>query len=263
MVQSLITVLPDPDRLAQAAAADIAAELRRAIAARGTAHCVLTGGETPLPTYCCLAQSPLAEAVAWGRVHFWWTDERWVSSDNPLSNQRAARAALLDRLAATPEQVHAVDVAAPSAEAAAADYERRLRQCFGDRPVFDVVLLGVGEDGHVASLFPGSPALACGRDWVVVERRAPKPPAVRVSLSLPALVAGRYHILLAQGAAKVAVVRRLHGPQRGSLPIDRFLSMAPQVRAYVDKAAWSPDGKEGGPRDPQVLGRAPTHRSDC
>lgn len=243
MDQSLIVrVLPDPDRLARVAAADIAAKLRRAIASRGAAHFVLAGGETPLSTYRCLARAPLVDSVDWRRVHFWWTDERWVAADQPSSNQGAARAALLDRVAPDPARVHAIDVTTSSAPAAAADYEQRLRRCFGAQLIFDVVLLGVGEDGHVASLFPGSSELTRG-NWVVVECHAPKPPALRISLNLPALAAAHCHVLLAQGTAKASILRRLCEGGTGELPIERLLAITPPVRAYVDQAAWSPDAR--------------------
>lgn len=240
MDHPLITVLPDPEQLAGAAARHIAAQLRRAIARRGIAHCVLTGGRTPLPTYRFLAQSPLAVSVDWDRVHFWWTDERWLPADDAASNQRAARAELLEPLAIAHTWVHAVDVSAPTADAAAADYEHCLSRWLGNRGLFDVVVLGVGEDGHIASLFPGSSTLMPPeRRRVVVEHRAPKPPSVRVSLTLMALAAARSHVLLIEGKTKAGVVRQLCEPSHSDLPIQRLLALARNVRIYVDEAAFS------------------------
>lgn len=238
MAQSLsLRVFDDADSLARAAAESIAGLLQDAVRTRGEAHWLLSGGTTPVRTYGHIARLALKGTVDWGRVHFWWGDERWVSSSDPLSNQGMAHDALLVHLPLTTGHVHAFDVAAPSPEAAAAAYEGELRRVFRNRPLFDVALLGVGDDGHVASLFPGSRCLDEAR-WAVVERRAPKQPGTRVSLGVTTLAAARCHIVLAQGRAKAEVLGRIL--QRGEdLPITRVLAGGRDVRWFVDAAAWT------------------------
>lgn len=254
MAQSLsLRVFEDADRLADAAAADIAGLLRDAVSARSEAHWLLAGGTTPVRTYVQIARAALEGGVDWARVHFWWTDERWVSAANPLSNQGMAHDALLGHLPVPAGHIHAIDVAAPSPEAAAATYEAELRRAFQDCLRFDVALLGVGEDGHVASLFPQSRALE-ETAWVVVERDAPKPPPIRISLGPAALAAARCHMVVVQGGAKAGILRRalFHGED---LPIARVLAGARDARWLVDAAAWPmpPAARSAGAREPLAL----------
>lgn len=254
MAQSLsLRVFDDADSLARAAAESIADLLHDAVRTRGEAHWLLAGGTTPVRTYGHIARSALKGTVDWGRVHFWWGDERWVRAGNPLSNQGMAHDALLTHLPVATGHIHAFDVAAPSPEAATAAYEGELRRVFQIRPLFDVALLGVGEDGHVASLFPGSRCLDEAR-WVVVERRAPKQPETRVSLGVTTLAAARCHVVLAQGRAKAEVLRRvLQGGE--DLPITRVLAGGRDIRWFVDTAAW-PLAPAGVAPDPVPLREA-------
>jgi 6-phosphogluconolactonase len=200
-----LRVLPEPESLAAAAASEIASRLAGAVGERGRASWALAGGSTPRRAYELLARDHAA--LPWDRIHVFWGDERCVPPDHADSNFAMARRALLDRVAIPPANVHRVR-GELAAEGAALDYERELRGFFGDVAfaAFDVVLLGVGEDGHTASLFPGHPALAETTRWAVPVETAAKPPRWRVSLTLPVLCAARDVFVLAAGAGKRAVV---------------------------------------------------------
>jgi 6-phosphogluconolactonase len=207
----LVRVSPDSQVLAQTAAARLLVRLHDAQAERGLASIVLTGGRTAELIYRALAGSPARDAVDWHRVDVWWGDERFVPEGDPERNDSMARATLLDALPLDPARVHPMPAATPGddPEAAAARYAETLaasaRPGSEQLPHFDVLLLGVGEDGHVASVFPGHPA-AYETRAVAGVRGAPKPPPNRVTLTLPALNTAEEVWLLATGTEKAGAV---------------------------------------------------------
>jgi 6-phosphogluconolactonase len=206
-------VLETPEDVAEAAAAEIAAAL-----AEGARTLVLAGGNTPKRTYELLTQAD----VTWGRVTILFGDERCVPPDHPESNYRLARETLLDRVA--PGSVHRIAGELGPDEAA----ELYARIVASLAPL-DVVLLGAGEDGHTASLFPGHPEVSAA-GWAVGVRNAPKPPPDRVSLTLSALQGARKVIVLATGAGKADAVARA---KRGEVPS----GMIANARWLIDRAA--------------------------
>ncbi|XXF79041.1 6-phosphogluconolactonase [Myxococcaceae bacterium GXIMD 01537] len=187
-----------PEALASEAAAWFAQALGAALAARPRCSFALSGGSTPGPVLRALATHP----VDWSRVDFFFVDERCVPPDSPESNYRLARENLFERVGATPAQVFRMEGERPDADAAARDYETRLPEAL------DVVLLGLGEDGHVASLFPGSPALQ-EEERRVLAVVGPKPPPRRLTLTLPALLGAREVLGVVAGAGKREAVRQV------------------------------------------------------
>ncbi|HKG38551.1 MAG TPA: 6-phosphogluconolactonase [Conexibacter sp.] len=210
-----LTVVEDAEAAARACAEVISAAIEAARATRGVAHVALAGGRTPARTYELLAEI----VTDWRDVHLWFGDERCVPLDDPDSNDTLVRRALLERLPDDPDSpqpiVHAVARAGDGDPAgAAADYERELRAVVpGDPlPVLDLALLGLGEDGHTASLFPDDPVLA-EHERLVVAVRGRKPPPDRVTFTLPVLHAARTTVVLTAGAGKAEAVRAtLAGP---------------------------------------------------
>jgi 6-phosphogluconolactonase len=189
-VTTSVQVYRDADVLAAAVAARLVSRVVDAQAARGTATIVLTGGRMGSAALAALAASPARDAIDWHRIHLWWGDERFLPAGDPDRNETAARAALLDHIDVPSEHIHPFPAAgAEDAETAAAAYAEELAAAARPGqtlPHFDVVLLGVGPDGHVASVFPEHPAAYEERDVVAVHG-SPKPPPTRLTLTLPAL----------------------------------------------------------------------------
>jgi len=214
-----IETYPDANHLARAAAEHFATLAAEAIAARGQFSVALAGGSTPRAAYALLA----AEEVDWSRVHVFWGDERCVPPDHPDSNYRLAREALLDHVPPPASNVHRIR-GEINPEQAAADYERTLRSFFARRPEeptarFDLILLGMGEDGHTASLFPGMAALHEQTRWVVAHY-VDKPRAWRVTLTPVVINAAAQVTFIVAGAGKTDRLRQvLAGPyQPDTLP---------------------------------------------
>jgi len=192
-------VFPERAELVAEAAALMLARAREAIATRGAFYLVLAGGQTPLDVYARLATA----SAEWSRWHWYFGDERCLPTGDGGRNDTAIRRAWLDRIAASPDQVHAIP-AERGAEAAARAYDAVLAGV-GD---FDLVLLGLGEDGHTASLFPGR-SWPADRDVLAVHD-APKPPPERVTLSAARLARARRVLFLVTGASKRAAVAAWH-----------------------------------------------------
>lgn len=211
-----IVVLGSTELLAAAAAARLVTALVDAQAARGTASVVLTGGGVGGAVLGAVRDSPARDAVDWSRVDVWWGDERWLPAGDPERNDRQGRDALLSAVPVDPARVHAFpasDGEFADPDGAAAAYAAELAAAGGGDPVpaFDVLMLGVGEEGHVASIFPGSPAARAGEPVVAV-RDCPKPPPTRLSLTFPSIAAAREVWLMTAGAGKAdAVARALSG----------------------------------------------------
>jgi 6-phosphogluconolactonase len=216
-------VYPDAAAVATAAAERILSASRCAITERGAFHLVLAGGGTPQAAYRLLAQ---AEAD-WSRWHIWFGDERCLPPDDPERNSRMAASAWLERVPIPSAQVHPIP-AEMGPEAAA----ERYAEAFGPVLPFDLVLLGMGEDGHTASLFPGQrhpPG-----ELVHPVRGAPKPPPERVTLGLTALAASRSLLVLVTGAGKCQAVRRWRAGE--DLPVAR-LECSAGVEVLLDREA--------------------------
>ncbi|MGH3735286.1 MAG: 6-phosphogluconolactonase [Micromonosporaceae bacterium] len=208
-----VVVHTEPELLAEAVAARLVTRLIDAQAARGEASVVLTGGRIAAATYQALRDSPARDAVDWSHVDVWWGDERFLPYGDEQRNETQARAALLDALPLDPARVHPMPGSdgpdGDDPEAAAARYAEQLaaaaRPGHQRLPHFDVLLLGVGEDGHVASVFPESPAGYESRTVTAV-RGSPKPPPVRITLTLPAINTAEEVWLIAAGADKARAV---------------------------------------------------------
>ena len=194
-----------PEALPEIAARHIAKVIEQAVADRGRASVMLAGGSTPRAVYRQLA---LIQGLPWEKVEIYFGDERAVPPGDSQSNYRMARESLFDAVPIPPAQVHRLSAERPDREAAADEYARRLPERL------DLVILGVGEDGHTASLFPGSPAL---RETVrkVVVVVGPKAPVHRLTVTPPVIAAAREKIILVNGAGKAdAAAQALEGPDQ-------------------------------------------------
>lgn len=176
----------------------------------------LTGGSTPKPVYERLATEPYRSKLPWDRTHWFWTDDRFVQHDDERSNAGMARSAFLDQLPIAPDCIHAIPADVPNHNEAARKYETELKKFYGadqldpSRPLFDLVLLGLGSDGHTASLFPGDPALQESKRWAVGVDQSGLPPFVpRVTLSFPALASTRRMVFLVTGSEKRDIISRV------------------------------------------------------
>lgn len=221
-----VVVEPDADRLARATAEALVARLAAAQAVRGTASVVLTGGTIGidvLERVAGLAAEPVRETVDWSAVDVWWGDERFVPADDDERNEKAARRVLLDAVGVPDGRVHAMppsDGRFDEPEDAAAWYAEQLAAAADDGPVphFDLLLLGMGPEGHVASIFPGSPAVDDERPAFAV-RDCPKPPPTRVSLGFGAIAAADEVWVVVAGEGKAeAVARALGGADPREVP---------------------------------------------
>jgi 6-phosphogluconolactonase len=210
-----VLVHHDADLLAKAIAARLVTKLVDVQAAAGGASLVLTGGGIGTAVLAELGAAPARDAVDWHRLDIWWGDERFLPGGDPERNEAGAEQALLRHLDMDPALVHRMPGTdgpdGPDPEAAAARYASWLRDAarpedHGPVPAFDVLLLGIGPDGHVASLFPGMPALYDDRSVVAV-RGAPKPPPIRLTLTLPSICGAREVWILAAGQEKAGAVR--------------------------------------------------------
>jgi 6-phosphogluconolactonase len=231
-------VLSDAAAVAHEAARRFVLQAQTAVDARGRFGVVLSGGSTPALLYRLLAQPPYRDQVPWHAVHVFWADERCVPPDDPESNYRLAREALLDHVPILPENVHRLE-GERDPGAAARSYERALQDFYcGPQPRFDLVLLGLGRDGHTASLFPGSPALV-EREQLVIPTQAEYDgrPACRLTLTLPAINAARCVIFLVTGAGKAPIVADLFTSRRHSLPAGRVAPTAGEITWLLDRAA--------------------------
>lgn len=212
---------PDLETLSLMAAEYICTVAAKSAHERGAVTVALAGGNTPRPIYKCLAGPPFAGRMPWPHIHLFWGDERCVPPDHPDSNFGMAFGALISRVPIPPENVHRIRAEMASPEKAAEAYEKTLRGFFapllsGDDagvaedpqfPPFDLILLGVGKDGHTASLFPGDPGLEEKDRWVVpVGKPRGAPPVPRVTLTLPVINRARCVLFLVSGAEKRDVV---------------------------------------------------------
>ncbi|GAA4144819.1 6-phosphogluconolactonase [Streptomyces griseoincarnatus] len=206
-----LVVHRDKELMAQAAAARLITRIVDAQSSRGEASVVLTGGRNGNGLMAALAAAPARDAIDWSRLDLWWGDERFLPEGAPDRNVTQAREALLDAVPLDPKRVHAMPASdgphGSDVEAAAAAYAAELDAAAGPEdhgpvPAFDVLMLGVGPDTHVASLFPELPAVRETERTVVGVHGAPKPPPTRVTLTLPAIRAAREVWLLAAGEDK-------------------------------------------------------------
>ncbi|MBV9521225.1 MAG: 6-phosphogluconolactonase [Alphaproteobacteria bacterium] len=208
--QAHLEILADPDALARRAADWL---LAAAQATEGAFAVSLSGGSTPKRLYEELAAPSFRDRFPWERTHWFWGDERFVPHGDALSNFRMVRAAMLSRAPVPLANIHAIPTEGLTPEAAAAAYEQTLQSFYGAdrldpaRPLFDATLLGLGTNGHTASLFPGDPALNERRRWVVAVIGAQ--PEARITLTYPPLESSRRSAFLVAGAEKRAIFARL------------------------------------------------------
>ncbi len=213
-----VEIYPDRDALMRAAATQFVAASQRAVESRGRFAVALSGGSTPRGLYELLAVEPLRSRVDWASVHVFWGDERAVSPDHESSNFRMAEEALLRKVPLPLQNVHRIRAELPP-EQAAADYERVLRDFFLERLIsacgtFDLVLLGMGNDGHTASLFPGTAAIH-ERDHWAAAHYVTALEAWRITLTPPVLNAARLALFLVSGSDKAEALRQvLDGPHQ-------------------------------------------------
>jgi 6-phosphogluconolactonase len=203
----------------------------------------LSGGSTPRPLYERLATPAVASRFPWPRVHWFWGDERFVPRDHPDSNYRMAQQALFSQVPVPEANIHAIPTEGLTPQQAAIAYEATLKEFYGadtlgpKQPLFDVTLLGIGEDGHTASLFPGQPALRERRRWTVPVIGARSEP--RITLTYPALDSGSHVAFLATGQAKrQAVARAMAGDRETPAALVRPVG---HLHWFIDRAA-SPGG---------------------
>jgi 6-phosphogluconolactonase len=229
-------VVADPVALADAAARRLMARIE---ANPGRIAICLTGGSSPKQLYRLLASEAYSKRIPWDRVHWFIGDERFVSPADPLNNMAMARGIFLDRLAPK-DHIHSIPTNVATPDQSAERYERELKSFYGAddldpaRPLFDLVLMGIGPDGHTASLFPKYPAVNETKRWVVGVPQAHVDPFVpRVSLTLPALASCREMLFELAGHEKRAILAKLSTDE--SLPANRARSLGETV-LLVDQA---------------------------
>jgi 6-phosphogluconolactonase len=236
-----LKVFDDPEEVARAAASRVVELARESIEARGLFTLALAGGSTPRRVYELLAGDEFGGSVDWDDVHVFFGDERAVPPDHADSNFRMANEALLARVPIPMRNIHRIEGVGDAA-ANSSDYESEMRELFGDEewPRLDLVLLGMGDDGHTASLFPGTAALDETRLWVApnwVEKLG----AWRVTLTAPAINAARHVLFFVNGAGKAERLREVLRGERdpSQLPSQLIRPHDGTLEWFVDRAAAS------------------------
>ncbi|MDO8188307.1 6-phosphogluconolactonase [Conexibacter sp. JD483] len=228
-----LTVAGDAEAAARTTAERVAAVIADARAERGVVHISVAGGRTPAATYRLLADL----VHDWSGVHLWFGDERCVPLDDADSNCKLIVDTLLSGATQPPPTVHPVTGAADDPATAAAAYEQELRdELGGDLPRLDLALLGLGEDGHTASLFPDDPVLG-ERERLVLPVHGTKPPFDRITLTLPALRAARRTIVLAEGAGKAWAIGQLLAGPSPRIPASLIDYDGAEIELIVDHTA--------------------------
>lgn len=221
--ESRVLVHADRAALASAAAARFLEKVGELLDVRDTVHVVLTGGSVGIEVLAAIAAHPQRDQIDWRRVHAWWGDERWVPTGHPDRNEVQAREALLDALTIPDENIHPFPASDEGLDldAAAARYDDELRAAgHGAYPVFAITFLGVGPDGHVASLFPERSGPSVVVPGVIAVHDSPKPPPQRLSLTLPLLNSSERVWLVLAGADKAAALGlALAGASLAEVPV--------------------------------------------
>lgn len=207
-----VLVAPDAHALIEANAEMIVQCAADAIKARGRFTIALSGGSTPKPLYALFATDPWRNRIDWSKTHFFWGDERWVPSTSNQSNYKMAYDAWLSKVPVPEDNIHRIQTDRGEPEEAAEEYENLIRQFFGENPRFDFNLLGIGTNGHTASLFPGRPTLQV-RDRLVVADNIPEVHMWRITFTVPLINDSRTIEFLVSGADKSAILKEvLRGP---------------------------------------------------
>lgn len=237
-----LRVFDDADTLTRAAAEEITESAEAAIASEGRFTIALSGGSTPRPVYRLLAEEPYRSRIRWDRVYVFWGDERHVPPGDPQSNFGMAHDELLSKVSLPPANIHRVRAEKPDAERAAHEYEWTLRSLFnldeGQVPRFDLVLMGLGPDGHTASLFPGSDAVR-ERTRLVVAPWVGAQSSFRVTMTLPVFNRAACALFVVSGEEKAEALRSV---LEGDLQPDRFPAQGVRpddgrLLYFVDRAA--------------------------
>ena len=234
-----LRILPNLDALSREAA-ELFLKLSEQYTSRNGRFAVaVSGGRTPTELYGLLSSGLYKQKIKWCKVHFFWADERFVSHDHPESNYRVLQENLLSKISVPPENIHPVRTDASSISASATLYENEIRQFFGSSdnrpPAFDLVLLGMGEDGHTASLFPGSPVLKEKRLVVPVSDQKHKYP--RVTLTLTAINKARNIVFLISGKQKAAAAKKVIDDKDVNLPASLVKPGWGKLFFFLDEAA--------------------------
>lgn len=208
-MKKIVEVLPDRKALIERSLAVVLSKIQATIAERGFSTIALAGGSTPKPLYEALATCDLP----WEKIHVFWGDERYVSPDHPDSNQGMARTAWLDRVAIPAANIHPMPTGTGDPALDAQQYETELREFFnlsvGEFPSFDIILLGIGDDAHTASLFPYTDALQVRDRLVAVGNKDGQP---RITLTVPLINAAHCVMFMVAGASKQAALAQIFAP---------------------------------------------------
>jgi 6-phosphogluconolactonase len=223
-------VFASDDLMTPAIAEETLRIAQEAVAKRGRCSICLSGGSTPKALNEILARD-YALRMPWNQIDFFWGDERYVAHDNAHSNFRMATESLFARLNVPEENIHPMPTNYPDSDKAAREYETELRRYFGAQPAFDLLFLGVGQEGHTASLFPGSPALHETERWVVAAEVPADPPA-RLTLTYPVLNRARNVFFLAAGSAKRGIIEAIRQDPEG--PSSQY----PAARVNSPHTVW-------------------------
>ena len=223
----------DADRIRDALVRDFRTEATRALAGHGVFSVALPGGSVAVNTFFALSSLELD----WQRLHFFWADERAVDPSDPESNYGTARRTWLEPARIPAHAIHRMQADSGDLDRAAASYSDELARLLGSPPRLDYVLLGVGPDGHVASLFPGHAVLAEESRWVAAVLDAPKPPPRRLTLTMPVLANAARLVVVAYGTSKAAVLRDAIERPDSTLPVALVLRRAKRPLVLADSKA--------------------------
>lgn len=236
-----IAIKKDPEAQARAGADIFCSAAETAIARKGFFAAALAGGGTPRPMHRLLAADPHRSAIDWQHTHIFWVDERMVPANHPDSNFGLARKDLLDHVPLPAVNIHPMPTAA-TPEQGALQYQRLLAEFFkppsGQPPAFDLIYLGIGRDGHTASLFPGESFPETGGTWVVAARGG-IPDVSRLTLTFEVLNGGAQLVFLVSGKEKAAVVKTVLEERSGELPAQRIRPPHRNVTWLLDRSAAS------------------------
>ena len=238
-----LVVCSDVEELNRRTAEQFVQLAKESVAATGRFTVALSGGSTPRALYSLLASQTFLPLVPWGKVYFFWGDERCVPPDHPESNYGMARVTMLEKVPVPKENVYRVRTEKGNAQRVAAEYERILRRFFGfnegQQPRFDLILLGIGEDGHTASLFPGTAALK--ETGTVTAQDIQRLGTHRITLTIPAINQAAHIVFLVSGSSKASILKEvLEGQdQPARLPSQSIQPVEGKLLFLVDRAAAS------------------------